>query len=733
MKNNTINLEELLKSLTIEEKVGQLLQLAPFLFNDNNKGEITGPMRDMGIGANEINNAGSVLGISGAKEMKEIQSQYLSRHEKKIPLLFMADVIHGYRTIYPIPLALGCSWDLEMAEESARISAKEAAAGGIHVTFSPMVDLVRDPRWGRVMESTGEDPYLNGLYARAFVKGYQGNLNQDDNIVACVKHFAAYGAAEGGRDYNTVNMSERNLREYYLPAYKAAIDEGARMLMTSFNTVDGVPSSGNEWLMRDVLRGEWKFDGVVISDWGAVAELIPHGVAEDGKEAAEKSIKAGVDIEMMTPHYVHHLKNLIEEGKVDEKILDESVLRILQLKKDLGLFENPYRGADEELEAKLILCDEHRESVRKAAEKSMVLLKNEGVLPLNKDIKKVAVIGPFADNHMILGGWSWQGKFEETVSLKEGLINKLGVDRVLVANGCDSEIPERVKNAMSEEGFEDAIRVAKEAEVVILALGEHFDLSGEGGSRTDIKLPNVQEKLAKEIISLNKPTVVVLFNGRPLDITELSEQATDILEAWYPGTEGGNAIANVLFGEVNPQGKLTMAFPYNVGQVPVYYNCFNTGRPKVKEYGDIHVFGDERYCSHYLDAPNAPLYPFGYGLSYTTFKYEKATISSTEMKEDDTLILKVNVKNTGKVYGIETVQLYIRDISGSVVRPVKELKGFKKVALAPGEEAEVTFKINEEILRFHTLRNEFISEKGKFVAMVGPNSIEVQELEFNLV
>ena len=733
MKNNTINLEELLKSLTIEEKVGQLLQLAPFLFNDNNKGEITGPMRDMGIGANEINNAGSVLGISGAKEMKEIQSQYLSRHEKKIPLLFMADVIHGYRTIYPIPLALGCSWDLEMAEESARISAKEAAAGGIHVTFSPMVDLVRDPRWGRVMESTGEDPYLNGLYARAFVKGYQGNLNQDDNIVACVKHFAAYGAAEGGRDYNTVNMSERNLREYYLPAYKAAIDEGARMLMTSFNTVDGVPSSGNEWLMRDVLRGEWKFDGVVISDWGAVAELIPHGVAEDGKEAAEKSIKAGVDIEMMTPHYVHHLKNLIEEGKVDEKILDESVLRILQLKKDLGLFENPYRGADEELEAKLILCDEHRESVRKAAEKSMVLLKNEGVLPLNKDIKKVAVIGPFADNHMILGGWSWQGKFEETVSLKEGLINKLGVDRVLFANGCDSEIPERVKNAMSEEGFEDAIRVAKEAEVVILALGEHFDLSGEGGSRTDIKLPNVQEKLAKEIISLNKPTVVVLFNGRPLDITELSEQATDILEAWYPGTEGGNAIANVLFGEVNPQGKLTMAFPYNVGQVPVYYNCFNTGRPKVKEYGDIHVFGDERYCSHYLDAPNAPLYPFGYGLSYTTFKYEKATISNTEMKEDDTLILKVNVKNTGKVYGIETVQLYIRDISGSVVRPVKELKGFKKVALAPGEEAEVTFKINEEILRFHTLRNEFISEKGKFVAMVGPNSIEVQELEFNLV
>lgn len=733
MKNNNINLEELLKSLTIEEKIGQLLQLAPFLFNDNNKGEITGPMKDMGIGSKEINLAGSVLGISGAKEMKEIQSQYLAKHDKKIPLLFMADVIHGYRTIYPIPLALGCSWDIDMAEESARVAAKEAAAGGIHVTFSPMVDLVRDPRWGRVMESTGEDPYLNGLYARAFVRGYQGNLTNDDNIAACVKHFAAYGAAEGGRDYNTVDMSERTLREYYLPAYKAAVDEGARMLMTSFNVVDGVPSSGNEWLMRDLLRDEWNFDGVVISDWGAVAELIPHGVAEDGKEAAEKALKAGVDIEMMTTHYVHHLKELIELGKIDESLLDESVLRILQLKKDLGLFENPFRGADEELEAKLILCDEHRESVRRAAEKSMVLLKNEGVLPLSKDVKKVAVVGPFADNQMILGGWAWQGKFEETVTLKEGLINKLGEDRVLVAKGCDSELPERVKTAMSEEGFEEAIRIAKEAEVVILALGEHFDLSGEGGCRTNIKLPNVQEKLAREILALNKPTAVVLFNGRPLDITELSNEATDILEAWYPGTEGGNAVANVLFGDANPQGRLTMAFPYSVGQVPVYYNCLNTGRPKMKEYGELHTFGEDRYCSHYLDAPNAPLYPFGYGLSYTTFKYGEATINKDSMTMEEKLTVKVTVKNEGKVAGTETVQFYIRDISGSVSRPLKELKGFKQVTLAAGQETEVEFEINEEMLRFNTLRNGFASEKGKFIAMVGPNSKEVQELEFELI
>lgn len=731
MKN--IDLKELLNSMTIEEKVGQLFQLAPFFFSDNNKGEITGPMKDMGISSDTINNSGTVLGISGAKEMKEIQKAYLEKNEKKIPLLFMADVIHGYRTIYPIPLGLGCTWDVELAEESARVAAKEAAAGGIHVTFSPMVDLVRDPRWGRVMESTGEDPYLNSLYARAFVRGYQGDLTNDENIAACVKHFAAYGAAEGGRDYNTVNMSERNLREYYLPSYKAAVEEGARMLMTSFNTVDGVPPSGNTWLMRDVLREEWNFDGVVISDWGAVAELIPHGVAADGKEAAEKGIKAGVDIEMMTPHYVQNLKELVEEGKVNIELVDESVMRILQLKKDLGLFENPYRGADEELEAKLILCDEHRESVRIAAEKSMVLLKNDGVLPLSKDVKKVAVVGPFADSNMILGGWSWQGKFEETTSLKDGLINKLGEDRVLVATGCSCEIPERVSDSLSEAGFEEAIKAAKEADIVILALGEHHDLSGEGGSRTDIRLPGVQEKLAKEIMKLNKPTTVVLFSGRTLDITELSEYAPAILEAWFPGTEGGNAVANVLFGDAKPEGRLTMAFPYNVGQVPVYYNCFNTGRPKVKEHGEINKFGDERFCSHYLDAPNAPLYPFGYGLGYTTFEYSEAKINKDTMTAEDKLTVKVNVKNTGDVDGTEVVQLYIRDISGSVVRPVKELKGFKKVNLKAGEELEISFEINEEMLRFYTLRNKFESESGKFIAMVGSNSRDLQELEFELV
>lgn len=716
-----IKLEELLEKMSIEEKIGQLLQLAPLIFSDNNKGEVTGPMKDLNISPNQINRAGSVLGISGAKEMKEIQSAYLEKSINKIPLLFMADIIHGYRTIYPIPLAIGCSWDMEVAEESAIVAAKEAAVGGIHVTFSPMVDLVRDPRWGRVMEATGEDPYLNSLFARAFVRGYQGDLTSDESIVACVKHLAAYGAVEGGRDYNTVNMSERNLREYYLPPYKAAIEEGARMIMTAFNTVDGVPPSGNTWLMRDVLREEWDFDGIVISDWGSIGELISHGVAEDGKEAAEKAIKAGVDIEMMTPHYVHNLEELVKEGNVAIDLIDEGVMRILQLKKDLGLFENPFRGADEELEAKLFLCEKHRESARKSAEKSMVLLKNEGVLPFRKDVKKVAVVGPFADNNKILGGWSWQGKFEETVSLKDGLINKLGEDKVLVSNGCGCEI-----ESISDKDFVDAINVAKEADVIILALGEHADLSGEGGSRTNIKLPGVQEKFAEEILKLNKPTAVVLFNGRPLDINKLSQESEAILEAWYPGTEGGNAIANILFGDVNPCARLTMAFPYNVGQVPVYYNCFNTGRPKLNEES-------ERYVTHYLDAPNAPLYPFGYGLSYTSFEYGEVTLDNCEMTKEDKITVKVNVKNIGNIDGRETVQLYIRDISGSVVRPVKELKGFKQVDLKAKEDVEVAFEISEKMLRYYTLSNEFKSEKGKFTVMIGPNSSEVQTLKFKLV
>lgn len=721
MERKAVNIQALLESLTLDEKIGQLLQLAPFLFTDCNKGLITGPMDDMGLTTEIINHAGSVLGISGAKEMKEIQTTYLEKNEKKIPLLIMADIIHGYKTIFPIPLGIGCSWDTFAAEKVARISAKEASAGGVHVTFSPMVDLVRDARWGRVMESTGEDPYLNSLFARAFVRGYQnGDISKDDSMAACVKHFAAYGAGEGGRDYNTVDMSERILRESYLPGYKAAIDEGCKMLMTAFNTVDSIPPSGNEWLMRDVLRDEWQFKGTVISDWGAVKELIPHGVAADEREAAEQAIKAGVDIEMMTTCYTHHLKSLIEQGVVDVALLDESVLRILALKEELGLFENPFKGADEVLEEALCLCSEHRQAAREIATKSMVLLKNEGILPLSKEVKKVAIIGPYAENGSILGGWSWQGDINKSVTIKQGMINKLGEQAVVTAKGCG------ILDGTDEE-IQTAIQVAGEADVIILALGEDQNMSGEGGCRTNIGLPGRQLELAKEIIKLGKKTAVVLINGRPLDITELNELAPAILEAWFPGTEGGNAIADLLFGDVTPTGRLSMALPYNVGQLPLYYNHFNTGRPKPSEDSE------ERYCSHYLDAPNRPLYPFGYGLDYTTFEYSNLTLDKVEMTDTETITVSIEVKNTGNRPGHELVQLYIRDVTGSVVRPVKELKGFEHVALAAGEMVNVQFTITEEMLRFHNRKLEFISEKGLFHVMVGANAQDVQVMEFKLV
>ncbi|MGL4337886.1 MAG: beta-glucosidase BglX [Turicibacter sp.] len=721
MSKKMINIEELINSMTVKEKVGQLLQLAPFLFSDTNKGLITGPMDDMGLTPEIVNNAGSVLGISGAKEMKEIQQAYLEKNEKKIPLLIMADIVHGYKTIFPIPLALGCSWDTEAAEHVARISAVEASAGGVHVTFSPMVDLVRDARWGRVMESTGEDPYLNSLFARAFVRGYQNDdISKNDSVAACVKHFAAYGAAEGGRDYNTVDMSERILREYYLPSYKAAIEEGCKMLMTSFNVVDGVPPSGNTWLMRDLLRAEWGFDGTVISDWGAVKELIPHGIAADEREAAQKAIEAGVDIEMMTVCYTHHLEKLIEQGDVQLSLLDESVRRILELKVELCLFDNPFKGADEELEKEVCLSEKHRQAAREIATKSMVLLKNEDVLPLEKNINKIAIIGPYAENHSILGGWSWQGKLAETISIKEGLINKIGEDHVIVARGCGIE-----DGTLSD--IQAAVEVAKEADVIILALGEDQAMSGEGGCRTNISLPGLQMQLAREILKLGKKTAVILVNGRPLDITELNSVAPAILEAWFPGTEGGNAIADILFGDANPTARLSMAIPYHVGQLPLYYNCFNTGRPKVSEESD------ERYCTHYLDAPNRPLYPFGYGLDYTTFEYSDFTLDKLELSGQEKITASITVKNTGIRPGHELVQLYIRDVTGSVVRPIKELKGFKRVALAPNEEVKVDFVITEDMLRFHNRKLEFASEKGLFHVMIGKDALDLQTLEFNLI
>lgn len=719
MNNNRIT--SLIEKMTIHEKISQLIQLAtPFYEGAANGGQITGPMQELGIKKENVINSGSVLGASGAKEVRSIQEVHLNENRLGIPLLMMADIVHGFKTIFPVPLAIGCSWDLEAAEKSAEIAAKEASVSGVHVTFAPMVDLVRDPRWGRVMESTGEDPYLNSEFARAFVRGFQGNdlTNETDRVAACVKHFAAYGAAEGGRDYNTVDMSERQLRESYFPAYKAALDEGCEMVMTAFNTVDGIPATGNKRLMRDLLREEMGFNGVLISDWGAVKEQIPHGVARDEKEAAEKAIQAGVDIEMMTSCYAHHLQALIEEGKVEEKIIDEAVYRILELKEKLGLFENPYRGADEEREKEIVLSETHRKAAYELAVKSSVLLKNDGTLPLNKE-QKIALIGPFAKSGDILGPWSWLGSKEEAVTLFDGISKKVSSENLLVEKGCDVETG-------SEEWLNQAISQAKEADVIVLALGEDSEMSGEAGCRADIRLPKIQMELISKTKELGKPVAIVLFNGRPLDLTDIEEQVDAILEAWYPGTEGGNAVADLLFGDQNPSGKLTMSFPYTVGQVPVYYNNFNTGRPKGAPDAQV------RYVSQYLDIPNEPLYPFGHGLSYTNYQYSELNLSSNTMTTDQSLNISVNVTNSGDITGDEIVQLYVRDMVGEVVRPLKELKAFEKVTLAPGETKTVEFTLTEEQLRYHHADLAFTSDAGEFTVFVGSSSRDVLSAAFEL-
>ncbi len=691
--------------MTRSEKIDQLLQLMAAFYSTEAE-EKTGPMSDLGLNENNIRNAGSTLGISGAKEAIRVQKDYIANNRLKIPVLLMADIVHGFRTIFPIPLALGATWDLEAAQEMAKVSAKEAAVSGLHVTFSPMVDLVRDPRWGRVMESTGEDPYLNSRFAEAFVRGYQGeNLTNDfTRIAACVKHFAAYGAAIGGRDYNTVNMSERQLRESYLPGYRAALEAGAKLVMTSFNTVDGIPATGNKWLYRKVLREDFGFNGVVISDWGAVKEMIAHGVAENEKEAAYLAISAGVDIEMMTSCYTTYLSELIEEGRVDEGLVDEAVLRILELKNDLGLFENPYRGADEEAEKTVILSSEHRESARQIAEKAIVILKNEAVLPL-ETAETIALVGPGVLSKDVLGAWSWQGKKDEAVSLADAFESRSGV--LIGKTEFDYFSP-------SEEAIEEATNLAKQADKVIVALGETDWMSGEAASRSDIRLPQSQIDFLKKILLVNENVIVTLFNGRPLDLREI-DGAKAILEAWFPGTESGNAIRNILEGRINPSGRLSMSFPESVGQVPIYYNQDNTGRP-------YESAPNEKYVSKYLDVSNYPKYPFGFGLSYSKFTYSGLSSDKESMTIDESLTVSITVTNNSLIAGTETVQLYIRDLIGEVARPVKELKGFKKVFLSPGESQKVEFIITEDLLRYTHSNQSFTSDAGRFQLMLGANS-----------
>jgi beta-glucosidase len=735
---NRERLIELLEDMSLEEKIDQLLQVCSYYYEK--EGVITGPENAAGFSEEEIQNAGSVLGGGGAKLLRRIQENYMKKQPHHIPLLFMADVINGYRTIFPIPLAQGATFNPEIVEKAAAISASESAASGLHLTFSPMVDLVRDARWGRVMESTGEDTFLNSRLSKAMVEGYQGKgeLKEKGRIAACVKHFAGYGAPMAGRDYNTVELSERTLREDYLPAYKAGVDAGCATVMTSFNTLDRIPSTGNKKLLRDTLRGEMGFDGVIISDWAAIEELIHHGMAVDKKEAAALAMEAGVDIDMMTTCYCGNLKKLVEENKIDETLINEAVLRILELKNKLGLFENPYKDASEEDEAEIILCKEHREAAKDVAIESMVLLKNDNILPLQKEGQSIAVIGPHVDNKWISGVWSIFAKIDENVTVQEGIKN-LGITNVTFAKGCgfidpDSGIETYHKNQnvlednkAADNLLEEAIQNAKKADVIVMPLGEIAIQSGEASSRASIDIPKVQMDLFEKIYKVNKNIVVVLFNGRPLTIKSLSEKAKAVLEVWLPGTEGGNAIAEVLFGDANPSGKLSMSFPYSVGQVPVYYSEFHTGRPYSDEQKDV------KYLSKYLDIPNAPLYPFGYGRSYTNFDISKVTLDKRELRKGESIEASIVIKNTGKVTGKEVVQMYIQDKKASVARPVRQLKGFQKVELQPGEERKVIFTITEEMLRFYDINMNFASEKGDFVVYVGSDSRTQNQQEFGLV
>lgn len=703
-------LVNLVAQLSLEEKIGQLQQLTGNFYTEE-EAEITGPMTEVGLTEKSVYEAGSVLGLSGAKATMEAQSKYLSKNRLQIPLLFMADIVHGYRTIFPIPLGLASSWNPELVKKTAQVAAVESAVSGLHVTFSPMVDLVRDPRWGRVMESTGEDPYLNQLYAKAFVEGYQGDLANDPlTIAACVKHFAAYGAPEGGREYNTVNMSDRQLRESYLPAYQAALEAGCKLVMTAFNTVDGIPATANRYLNRDILRKEFGFKGVLISDWAATKEVVAHGVAANEKEAAALSLEAGVDIEMMAFCYQHFLKELVAEGKIATDLIDEAVLRILELKNDLGLFENPYRGANEEQEAALVFSKEHQEIALQAARESIVLLENkQNVLPLQKQ-EKVAFVGPFVEYHDLLGNWSWKGNPSETETIKEVASKRKESIEFVATSGIWE---------LTDEELTAAHKAAEKTDKIILFLGETADMSGEASSRTNIQLPTAQLTLLRELKVHGKPIVVVTFNGRPLDLTEVAELSDGLVEAWFPGTKGAQAVTEILFGETAPTGRLTMSFPRNVGQIPVYYNHFNTGRPI--DANDA----DNKYVSKYLDVSNEPLYPFGYGLSYDKVSYQDLVIQEETIGLDGKISASVTLQNNSNQPVTETVQWYVRDIVGEVVRPMKELKGFETCVVPAGESKLVTWEISVEELAYIHVNLEKKADAGEFVVMVGSNSSEV--------
>ena len=706
------DLQALLAQMTLDEKIGQLVQTNGIMFLKDDT-ELTGPAAELKIDLDYRKNIGSLLNFKNADNAIEIQTKYMQQNRNKIPMLFAMDVIHGCRTIYPIPLALGASFDPELVEECSAMAAKEAAADGIHLTFSPMVDLSRDARWGRVMEGFGEDAYYTGVMAAAQIRGYKGKgLSSNESIATCAKHFAAYGAGEGGRDYNTADMSEYALREYFLPAYKACVDAGVDMIMPSFNSVSGIPSTANKHLLCDILRDEWGFDGIVNSDYAAVKELVTHGVAKDYKECARLAFAAQCDIDMISPCYAGYLKELIEEGIFTEKELDRSVMRVLKLKQELGLFDDPYHGADPARVEALELCDEHRKIVRRAAEESVVLLKNDGVLPFSKEIKKIALIGPYADSHDILSWWKARGNKERSVTVAEGIKNLLPNADITVLSACGMAYNDNDDSALAE-----AIKLAKNADIAIICVGEYYRYSGEANSRTDITLSPAQRKLVREISSAQPNSAVLLFGGRPLVLTEENECAHAILNMYLPGHEGGNAAARLLFGEVSPSGKVSMSFPRSVGQCPIYYNRTQTNRPPRKEYLDVP--SPHNFTSAYLDCGTSPLFTFGYGLSYASFRYDSMTLDKTLLTKDGKITVSVTLTNISNVGAKEVVQLYTHDLVASMVRPIQEFKAFKKIYLAPNETKTVEFEIAEPMLRFWNYNNEFLSEAGEFTVSVG--------------
>jgi len=730
LNENSARVEELLAKMTLEEKIGQLNQYSI-------GADLTGPGDKTDQETKRYNQlisgqVGSVLNLLGAKNGREVQQQVVEKSRLGIPLIFSFDVVHGYKTIFPIPLGESASWDLQLMEATARAAADEASAAGLQWTFAPMVDVSHDARWGRVMEGAGEDPFLGAEIAKARVRGFQGDdLSSQSTIAACAKHFAGYGFVEGGKDYNNVYVGKHQLMNTIIPPFKAAAEAGSATFMNAFNDIDGVPATANEFLLRDLLKGDWNFKGTVVSDWNSVGELVSHGVAKDKYEAARLAINAGSDIDMEGTAYIENLKKLVENGEVKESTINEAVRRVLKLKEDLGLLDDPYKYFDEAREKETLQKKAYLDLAREAGRKSIVLLKNEGdLLPLKA--RKVAIIGPLAkDKDTPLGNWRGAVEPESAVSLYEGLANALPSVEFTYAEGCKLSIG---KNTFAfpleieeddKSGFAEAINVARKAEVVIMSLGETAYMSGEARSRSEIGLPGVQLELLKEIYKVNKNIVLVLMNGRPLTLPWEDEHVPAIVEAWHLGTKAGDAIADVLSGKYNPSGKLTMSFPRAVGQLPLYYNHKNTGRPTSTVPGMV-------FYVHQLDVESSPLYPFGYGLSYSDFEYGDIAVDKTEMQSDEQITVSVPVTNSSSVDGEEVVQLYIRDLVGSITRPVKELKAFKKVLIKAGETAQVEFEISTKDLAFYRKDLTYGTEAGEFDVFVGPNSRDLQSVRFEL-